>query len=208
MKFECLLKNRRNTKLNANGRVLHIDAEGFVEVPDEATANELLGLPKEFKLCPGQDAPPKHPGQLAGDAAFAAAIEAGKSREEASKLAHMAAAALGYGTASELKQPAPVVAPPAAPVPATVSIAAFGIEADDGVEPSFQNALPTDAPLTEDDKPQAVYPALPGENESWPDPVQSMTLDYLKAMADAYEVPTKGATKAVLVEKIKQAMYA
>jgi hypothetical protein len=49
---------------------------------------------------------------------------------------------------------------------------------------------------------------IPGEGEDWPDPVADMPIEYLKAMADAYEVKYSKKPKAKeLVKKILTEMY-
>ena len=54
----------------------------------------------------------------------------------------------------------------------------------------------------------AVPPAFPTGEEEWPDPAEAQGLDYLKAMADAYEVKYSPKIKAAdLVKKIQAAMY-
>jgi len=44
--------------------------------------------------------------------------------------------------------------------------------------------------------------------EEWPDPKETMAMDYLQQMADAYEVSYDGRmTKKTLVKRIREAMY-
>lgn len=51
-------------------------------------------------------------------------------------------------------------------------------------------------------------PPVPAEGEEWPDPTEEMSVEYLKLMADAYEVTyAKNIGKATLIERIKAAMY-
>lgn len=55
---------------------------------------------------------------------------------------------------------------------------------------------------------EAKY-GVPGPGEDWPDPTEDMPEEYLRQMADAYEVPHKGnVSKATLVKRIQKAMYA
>lgn len=52
-------------------------------------------------------------------------------------------------------------------------------------------------------------PPVPEGDEEWPDPHDSMSLDYLKKMADAYGVKYNPQlkNKKVLVERILESMY-
>ena len=48
----------------------------------------------------------------------------------------------------------------------------------------------------------------PKDESEWPDPDESMDIDYLREMADAYEVKyTIRSAKAILIKHIMMAMY-
>lgn len=54
----------------------------------------------------------------------------------------------------------------------------------------------------------ASYPEHPAEGQHWPDPEPGMDIEYLRAMADAYNVRyTKNARAKTLSERIHKAMY-
>ncbi len=56
--------------------------------------------------------------------------------------------------------------------------------------------------------PVALWKEPEGETEEWPDPVDSMPIEFLRHMADAHEVPyTKKTTVKDLVAKCMAAMY-
>ncbi len=47
-----------------------------------------------------------------------------------------------------------------------------------------------------------------GTTEEWPDPTEEMDIEYLKKMADAYEIPyAVNIGKATLIKRIMKAMY-
>ncbi len=51
-------------------------------------------------------------------------------------------------------------------------------------------------------------PPKPAEGEEWPDPTEEMSMDYLKAMADAYEVKyASNIGPGTLIERLKESMY-
>jgi hypothetical protein len=71
-------------------------------------------------------------------------------------------------------------------------------------EPEPEAPVVPEAPVQEEAPARA--PVTTGDD--WPDPDESMDLDYLKNMAKAYGVRvTKKSTKKSLVQKIKAAMY-
>lgn len=80
-------------------------------------------------------------------------------------------------------------------------VAAKGKEADVTI-PSMESAV-----IAAEQRKMADTPAAP-EAEEWPDPDDSMELDYLQKMADAYEVKYDAkTTKKTLVKRIREAMY-
>jgi hypothetical protein len=91
-------------------------------------------------------------------------------------------------------KPGPAAKPPAPPAPAP----------EPEPEPELESA-PAPEPEPED----VVVEVIPGEGEDWPDPQESMSAEYLRKMADAYEVKYRKSTgKAKLVKAIHKAMYA
>lgn len=51
-------------------------------------------------------------------------------------------------------------------------------------------------------------PPVPGEDGDWPDPTEEMSLEYLKLMADAYEIEYGARIgKEKLLERLKAEMY-
>lgn len=60
----------------------------------------------------------------------------------------------------------------------------------------------------EDDEDLSDDPPVPGEGEEWPDPTDEMSMAYLQAMADAYEVKyAKNIGQTTLIERLKESMY-
>lgn len=55
--------------------------------------------------------------------------------------------------------------------------------------------------------PEPKEPPTPKGDEEWADPKESYSLTWLRACAKAYKVKYPGKDKALLVEKIKAAMY-
>ncbi len=51
-------------------------------------------------------------------------------------------------------------------------------------------------------------PLVPEDGEEWPDPDESMSIEYLKLMADAYEISyATNIGKKTLIARVKDAMY-
>lgn len=83
---------------------------------------------------------------------------------------------------------APVALPPEPPPPVVPSEPVKAVEPTEGVG--------------------ATVEKIPGEGEEWPDPVMSMSLEYLHKMAQAYQVKfSKNTPKPTLIKKITAAMY-
>lgn len=71
-----------------------------------------------------------------------------------------------------------------------------------------RKAVEMPLPAPEEAEVAALAATLESEGIEWPDPEESMDLDYLQKMADAYEVKYAAKTsKKTLVQAIKKAMY-
>ena len=200
MKFQTLIAHKANTNLYLNGRVVPIDAFGVIEVTTDADIAQLKAMSREWSDVV-QKVEPRGPitvttvktvDDLIRDVQTDADLFTKLSNMRSPVTRRSWLESRGYRfTDADLeialgaRQPAPTPPAPTAATPAAAPV------------PS-----PKEAP-----KAAATW-AIPEEGGEWPDPTVEMPLEYLKAMASAYDVKCNSKTKPEdLVSRIHAAMY-
>lgn len=219
MRFQTHLTSRRGQSIYCAGRLIPVDQQLCVEVDDPEVIAEFRAMPGEWTdrvvavTVPAVTAAPpaikdatQFVRDLAADAELRGKIEGFRS----AAVRRSYAESLGYRfTDAELQvavarhqnalgsPQAPAAEPPTHP----------GLDPRAGQE---QPAGALEGPKTAGPETQPATGGwkVPREGEDWPDPQEGMPMQYLRAMAAAYQVKVpRRATAAELVAKISAAMY-
>ena len=192
-----LLEHKKNTRVSVNGTTYEIGADGVVKGVKEADATKLLQNERVWKKY--------DPKRASAIRAQAKAANKGKM-----KLLDV------HGNPIDNL-------PPDTPGPTMDPLE----EVYDRPDPKVQNSegpppVPESVEEPEEEEPEDVgdeeeeeeAEAEEAEEEEaeadgeWPDPKESMAIDYLREMAEAYEVEfTSRTSKKTLVKRISAAMY-
>lgn len=195
-----LLERKKNTKVLVNGTIYAIGPDGLVNDVEDVDAEKLLQNERVWKVY---------------DAKRVSAQRAQAKKEFSGKMRLLdvngnPVGKLPSDTPGPSMDPLDEVyarldstseGPP--PVPDSVGEELEGDSEEETLADELGDAIEEEAseegaPLIEDDS----------DDTSWPDPDNSMSIEYLREMAVAYEVNhTNKTSKASLIKKITAAMY-